>query len=183
MGLEIPRVVDKLGKKNELGLKTTLECFFERSGCAGSISSILLWNIYAAVDPTTPPELWDRSVWMSNVDRLQIRNWIQNIKNDEKSRKLDSFFKISGVILAVRCSYSPRMFHARSPPILRVWTSSEHYFSSKITFFNLKTHQNQPNSKIPLYPISKYQQWNSENPDLWSLIFLDDRGWRGGWVV
>ena len=167
-------------KKMGENVTTSFEVVSGRSRCAECDCSIKNNLSQAPVAQPTPPELWDIAVWRSRGARTRSRNWPKNDQNIGKSSKFHVFSSFSQVILAVRCSYSPRMLHARSPPILRVWTSSEQYFSSKIMFFNLKTHQNQPNSKIPLYPISKYEQWNSENPDLWRLHFSQLRGVSDG---
>ena len=144
-GTQNPR--DRCQKRKKIyWIKNVLRVISGRSRCAECVCSIKNNLSQAPVAQPTPPELWDTAVWRSRGARTRSRNWPKNDQNIGKSSKFHVFSSFSQVILAVRCSYSPRMLHARSPPILRVWTSSEQYFSSKIMIFDLKTCQNQRKS-------------------------------------
>ena len=106
-----------------------------------------------------PHRFWEYEPHPSNISHRKSSfsiwkpvkiNQIQQILMKFEENK--GFSRFSQVILGVRCSYSPRMLHARSPPILRVWTSSEQYFTSKRDFRSKKC-QNQSSSRTPLCPL------------------------------
>ena len=58
-GSQIPKVLGQFEKKMGYGSKNPFSSLRECSRRAESLPSMFLWKIYAAVDPTTPPELGD----------------------------------------------------------------------------------------------------------------------------
>ena len=62
-GSQIPKVLGQFREKICYGSKNPFSSLRECSRRAESLPSMFLWKIYAAVDPTTPPELGDTAVW------------------------------------------------------------------------------------------------------------------------
>ena len=157
-GSRNPRVPCQIGKNICYLYKVMSTRVSGHPRCAKWVRNILLPKKYAAVDPTTPPELGDRAILRSrgsSPPKKWLKKWTNNYKNHEKYQKSWSFSSFFA-------SYTCRTVFILSQNAPHTFPTDSESMNLIRAIFLVKNHGFQPktlskstNFRNSLYPLCK----------------------------